>query len=251
MPTATVENYLKQILLAQPVSRRTLVPLGQLAKAMNVVPGTATTMVKTLAAAGLAEYELRRGVRLTAKGERLALNVLRRHRLVELFLVEVLGLDWSEVHPEAEVLEHAVSEKVLDHIDKLLNYPQFDPHGDPIPAVDGSIRDRRPSSLAECPAGATVSVVRIVDQAAPFLNFLETHGLTPGVTAVVNKCDPLADAMSVSPLNRPAVRLGMSAAAKILVTATTKTQQTTSKGRATSSLSLRERAGVRGRGSRT
>src|SRR6478736_8920534 len=101
MATSTVEDYLKAI-YAQQVGDEGLVPMGALAAAMNVAPGTATAMVKTLAEAGLVDYEPRGGVRLSGKGEKLALHVLRRHRLVELFLVEVLGLDWSEVDVEAE-----------------------------------------------------------------------------------------------------------------------------------------------------
>ena len=134
MPSITVENYLKQLYLEQQNKPDELVSMGKLATAMNVVPGTATTMVKALADSGLVEYEPRGGVRLTRGGEQLALHVLRRHRLVELFLVKVLGLDWSEVHPEAEELEHAISEKVLEKIDTLLGNPSVDPHGDPIPS---------------------------------------------------------------------------------------------------------------------
>src|SRR5205823_7869863 len=106
MPTSTVENYLKQIYLEQqPLPAPDLVSMGKLAAAMAVTPGTATTMIKTLAEANLVTYEPRSGVRLTKAGEQLALHVLRRHRLVELFLVKVLDLDWSEVHEEAEHLE--------------------------------------------------------------------------------------------------------------------------------------------------
>src|SRR3954468_10456586 len=133
MPSSTVENYLKTLYAEQQAAGGDLVPMGALAAAMNVAPGTATAMVKALADAGLADYEPRGGVRLTAKGEKLALHVLRRHRLGGLFLVEVLGLDWSEVDEEAEELEHAISDKVLDRIDALLKFPQVDPHGDPIP----------------------------------------------------------------------------------------------------------------------
>jgi DtxR family Mn-dependent transcriptional regulator len=110
MASSTVENYLKQIYLAQPDNPEELVSMGKLASIMGVVPGTATTMIKALADSGLVEYEPRGGARLTRGGEQLALHVLRRHRLVELFLVKVLGLDWSEVHAEAEELEHAVSD---------------------------------------------------------------------------------------------------------------------------------------------
>src|SRR5437764_14428083 len=139
MPSSTVENYLKQIYLEQQHAPQELVAMGRLASAMAVVPGTATTMVKALADSGLVEYEPRGGVRLTRGGEQLALHVLRRHRLVELFLVKVVGLDWSEVHVEAEELEHAISEKVLEKIDALLGHPSVDPHGDPIPSPQGKM----------------------------------------------------------------------------------------------------------------
>src|SRR5215471_11725921 len=133
MASSTVENYLKQLYLEQQVTNNRLVSMGRLAALLNVVPGTATSMIKTLADSGLVSYEPRSGVRLTTGGEQLALHVLRRHRLVELFLVKVLGLDWSEVHAEAEELEHAISDKVLEKIDGLLGHPSADPHGDPIP----------------------------------------------------------------------------------------------------------------------
>src|SRR5438034_8848513 len=130
MPTSTVEDYLKSLYSEQQRGGGELVAMGALASAMKVAPGTATAMVKTLADAGLVDYEPRGGVKLSSKGQKLALHVLRRHRLVELFLVEVLGLDWSEVDEEAEELEHAISEKVLARIDELLKFPKVDPHGD-------------------------------------------------------------------------------------------------------------------------
>src|SRR4051794_38837967 len=154
MATSTVEDYLKAIYTAQQGSG--LVAMGALAAAMKVAPGTATAMVKTLAEAGLVDYEPRGGVRLSGKGERLALHVLRRHRLVELFLVEVLGLDWSEVDEEAEELEHAISDRVLERIDQLLKHPQVDPHGDPIPSSKGKLPSRTLASLAECDLGRPV-----------------------------------------------------------------------------------------------
>src|SRR5688572_21332789 len=118
LPSQTVENYLKTIYLAQaPLSPGGLVPMGQLASALGVVPGTATTMVKALAESGLVHYEPYMGVRLTRAGEKLASLVLRRHRLVELFLVKVMGMSWAEVHDEAERLEHAVSEQLIYRID--------------------------------------------------------------------------------------------------------------------------------------
>ena len=148
MASITVENYLKQLYLEQQNSSEELVPMGKLASAMGVVPGTATSMVKALADSGLVSYEPRFGAKLTRGGEQLALHVLRRHRLVELFLVKFLGLDWSEVHDEAEELEHAISEKVLAKIDKLLGHPSVDPHGDPIPSAKGKVSEERPSMRA-------------------------------------------------------------------------------------------------------
>jgi len=144
MPTAVAENYLKQLYYGQQAASGELVRVGELAAAIGVTPGTATTMVKSLARSGWAVYEPRTGARLTRRGERLALSVVRRHRLLELFLSKVLGLDWSEVHAEAEVLEHAVSEKVVEKIDALLGRPQVDPHGDPIPTASAHCRNLRP-----------------------------------------------------------------------------------------------------------
>src|SRR5215510_4079249 len=117
----TVENYLKTIYLAQSApSAPDLVPMGQLAAALGVVPGTATTMVKTLADSGLVKYEPYAGVRLTPAGERLAALVVRRHRLIELFLVQFMGMNWTDVHDEAERLEHAVSERLIERMDEML-----------------------------------------------------------------------------------------------------------------------------------
>jgi DtxR family Mn-dependent transcriptional regulator len=119
LPSQTVENYLKTIFLAQIAleSPTALVPMGQIASTLGVVPGTATTMIKALSESGLVHYEPYLGVRLTGSGERLAGVVVRRHRLIELFLVKVLGMSWAEVHDEAERLEHAVSERLIEKID--------------------------------------------------------------------------------------------------------------------------------------
>src|SRR5215203_1187003 len=140
LPSYTVENYLKALLQAQSgLATAQLVPMGQLASALGVVPGTATTMVKTLAESGLVKYEPYAGVRLTPAGEKLAARVLRRHRLIELFLVKVMGMSWTEVHDDAENLEHAVSDRLIERIDEMLGHPEVDPHGDPIPGPEGTL----------------------------------------------------------------------------------------------------------------
>lgn len=218
MPSRTVEDYLKQLYLEQQQhAPGQQVPMGRLAAAAGVVPGTATSMVKALAESGLVVYEPRNGVRLTPSGKRLALHVLRRHRLIELFLVKVLGLDWSEVHEEAEELEHAVSDKVIQRIDALLGHPAVDPHGDPIPTVTGKLPEAPSQSLADCEVGQPFVVARVLDQGAEFLHSANRWALTPGVTVIVEGRDPQGDAVAVRPHGREAITLGTAAAAKILV----------------------------------
>ncbi len=217
MLTPTIENYLKHLYEEQQRSRQELLPTGRLATALDVTPGTATAMVKTLADAGLVDYEPRSGVRLTAAGERQALRVIRRHRLIELFLVQTLGLDWSEVHDEAEELEHALSDKVLDRLDAFLGHPQFDPHGDPIPRAKGKLARTQLKNLADCEVGRPLRVARIVDQDAQFLQFVHAQGLMPGTRVVVESRDSLADAAVVRAEGRAVLTLGTSAAGKIMV----------------------------------
>src|SRR5574339_349044 len=197
LPSSTVENYLKaiyhgQALLAKDVR---LVSMGQVAAALNVTPGTATTMVKALAESGLAEYEPYSGVRLTAAGEKLAGLVLRRHRLVELFLVQVMGMSWAEVHDEAEQLEHVVSDRLIERIDEMLGRPAVDPHGDPIPTADGHVPRQPFETLLTCPIHERVVVTRVTDQDAAFLRFIKQHHLMPGETIEVEARDEVSDSV--------------------------------------------------------
>ncbi len=216
--SSTVENYLKQLYLLQQKQGDDRVPTGHLAKSLKVTPGTATIMVKSLSDAGLVDYESRAGVKLSNEGRRVALDVLRRHRLIELFLVNVLNLDWSEVHDEAEVLEHAVSEKVLDRIDEMLGFPVFDPHGDPIPNAAGQIRSRDVRSLDACEPGDQVEVARIENQNADFLRFIDDKQLAPGAQLAIVDRDPLADAITIQKQGGENMVIGMTAAKRILVT---------------------------------
>ena len=178
MPTSTVEDYIKRIYLEQQRFPGQHVPMGRLAESMGVVPGTATSMVKTLAESGLVEYASRVGTHLTPGGERLALHVLRRHRLVELFLVETLGMDWGEVHEEAESLEHAISDKVIERLDAFLNHPSVDPHGDPIPSSEGKFTLRNQIILAEVQTGISATVVGVREHDDSFLSHLDEMGLS-------------------------------------------------------------------------
>jgi DtxR family Mn-dependent transcriptional regulator len=217
MPTSTVEDYLKAILLEQQRDRAALVTTGRVAAAVGVAPGTATAMVKALADGGLVSYEPYSGVALTGAGRQLAIHVLRRHRLIEQFLVEVLKMDWSEVHQEADLLEHAVTERVLERIDQLLGYPSVDPHGDPIPDAQGVVDEPELASLLSAPVGVAVRVVRVDDQSAEFLQLVERRGLMPGSRATVEIRDEAADAVDLRLADGGRLSLGMRAASKILV----------------------------------
>lgn len=199
MATSTVEDYLKHIYFAQGGDTPgQVVPMGELAKRTGVTPGTATTMIKALTDAGLTLYEPRVGVRLSPSGHRLALTVVRKHRIVEQFLVDILKMDWSEVHAEAEQLEHAISDKVLARMDQLLGHPTVDPHGDPIPNATGELVSRETAALWESEAGSRVVIARILDQQSEFLDFLESRGLRPGNPVTIVSVDSAAGTIALA-----------------------------------------------------
>ncbi len=221
LASSTVENYLKAIYLGEAnlEEGQRLLPMGQLASALSVAPGTATTMVKTLAESGLVAYEPYSGVRLTPAGEKLAALVLRRHRLVELFLVQVMGMGWEDVHDEAEHLEHVVSDRLIERIDEMLGRPDVDPHGDPIPGPEGTIARRHFDSLLTCPLHTPVTVRRVIDQDRAFLRFIEGTSLKPGQSIEVDARDAAADSVSVR-VHGPGgqrITIGTRAASKLLV----------------------------------
>jgi DtxR family Mn-dependent transcriptional regulator len=214
--TSTVENYLKQILLLSEGADG-LVSMGALASALAVVPGTATTMVKAIAADGLVDHRLGLGVRLTAAGRRVALSVLRKHRLVETFLVDVLKMDWTEVHAEAEQLEHAISDAVLDRLDALLGHPATDPHGDPIPTRQGKLDSQVYATLGTCVVAQPLRIVRLTEQSGAFLQFAEQNGLCPGTRVRVTHRDLAAGLLTLKKSGGRPLTLSLAAAGNILV----------------------------------
>jgi DtxR family transcriptional regulator, Mn-dependent transcriptional regulator len=180
MPSLTVENYVKAIYQLSHAAEDGAVATGQISGALGVLPGTVTSMLKTLDESNLATYTPYEGVRLTPSGRGLALRVLRRHRLIEQFLSETLSLSWDEVHEEAEHMEHSVSDALVDRIDAYLGHPTTDPHGDPIPSADGTVPLAPDRPLAECGVGDPFCVARVVDQSSEFLRFLSQAGLKIG-----------------------------------------------------------------------
>lgn len=215
MPSSTVENYVKHVYLLQ--QTHDLVPMGELATALRVVPGTATTMIKSLAEARLVRYEPRQGVRLTQTGQKLAMRVLRRHRLIELFLVKALDLDWSDVHVEAEELEHSLSDRLLERIDEYLGRPTHDPHGDPIPDAAGKLPKRSLIPLTDARPKDRVGIRRIADQDSRFLKYAAEKGLVPGVELSVLSVDEAGDLATFVLSDGNPLTLGRSAAGKIFV----------------------------------
>lgn len=219
MPTSTVEDYLKCIFLEQQRDPEALVSMRRISTALSLAPGTVTAMVKTLADSNLVTYEPYSGVRLTPSGRQLALHVLRRHRLIELFLVKVMGMNWSEVHAEAEELEHAVSNRLIERMDEMLGYPSADPHGDPIPDIHGVVEEVVLPSLLVCEVGTPLRLARVGDQSPEFLKLLEKRSLTPGSSIQVEGRDEAADAVELLLDSGERMTLGYRAASKLFVEA--------------------------------
>jgi DtxR family Mn-dependent transcriptional regulator len=219
LPSSTVENYLKAIYLGSSTltQPQRLLPMGHLASALGVAPGTATTMVKTLAESGLVKYEPYAGVALTAAGQKLAAMVVRRHRVVELFLVRVMGYGWDEVHDEAEQLEHVVSDRLIDRMDEMLGRPEVDPHGDPIPDAKGVVKPQQAQTLLTCPLHTPVTITRVIDQDKGFLRFIESHHLKPGESIEVEDRDAASDSVRVRGKDDHRITIGTRAASKLLV----------------------------------
>lgn len=187
MPSLTVENYLKAVLQLELKTGEKRISPGLLSARLQLTPGTVTSMLKTLAESGLADYVPYEGVQLTEAGRLLALRMLRRHRLLELFLHSTLNLTWDQVHEEAEELEHSVSDFLIDRIDEYLEHPEADPHGSPIPAADGNMRSDLSATipLPQCAVGETLRFVRVVNQEPDFLRYLSDSGFVLGATATI------------------------------------------------------------------
>jgi DtxR family transcriptional regulator, Mn-dependent transcriptional regulator len=176
--SAAVEDYAKAIYELE--MREGRAQTNALAERIGVTAPSVSSMVKRLAEMGLVSYSRYYGARLTEKGRRLALEVIRHHRLLELFLVEELGMSWDQVHAEAEALEHVLSEQVEERIAARLGEPVVDPHGDPIPTVTLEIEERETRSLQSLETGERAVFTRVSDSDPAMLCFLAERGISPG-----------------------------------------------------------------------
>ncbi len=180
MPSQTEENYLKAIYKLGEAEPGQDVSTNRIAAALATRAASVTDMLRRLADKQLLDYEKYRGVRLTAEGRRLALLTVRKHRLWEVFLVQQLGFSWDEVHEVAEELEHVQSPLLLRRLDAFLQFPSFDPHGDPIPAEDGAVRRPVQRLLADLAPGESGTLAAVKNTSAPFLQYLDKVGLPLG-----------------------------------------------------------------------
>lgn len=190
-----VEDYLKVIYKLESEGKGA--STTRIANAMDVSSASATNMIKRLAKMGLVDYQSYKGASLTKSGEKIALEVIRHHRLLELYLLEVMGYSWDEVHDEAEKLEHHISEQFEDKIAELLDNPTHDPHGDPIPSKDGIMPDMKDVPLSDASPDSTYLVSRIRNQDPELLRYLERIDLLPGTKVTVKEKAPFSGPITI------------------------------------------------------
>lgn len=220
MISPTIEDYLKAIYKLQ--KRQERVTTSAIAEKLGVSDATVTSMIKKLAKEKFLKHISYHGVVLTDKGEKIAIGVIRKHRLVELFLKEVLGLEWDKVHVEAEKLEHVISDEILKRMDHVLGYPTIDPHGDPIPTGEGKIESvERNQCLADTEVGDAVVISRVSDDDPEKLRFMAELGLFPKVVLQVTDKSPFEGDISIK-IGKSYHRLPRDVAKNIYVTQTGK-----------------------------
>jgi DtxR family Mn-dependent transcriptional regulator len=183
-----VEDYLKTIYTLEAEGDKATTT--KIANSLEVSSASATNMVKRLSKMGLVDYESYKGASLTNSGKKIALEIIRHHRLLELYLLEVMGYSWDEVHEEAEKLEHHISEQFEDKIANLLDDPTHDPHGDPIPTKEGLMPEMDADPLVEAEIDREYMVSRVKDQDPELLRYLEKIGLLPGIKIKVQEKAP-------------------------------------------------------------
>jgi len=216
IPSVTEENYLKAIFsVTYPSEGRAGNQL--IAEKLSINPASVTEMLRKLAEKKLIEYDRATGAKLTREGLKAAIKVVRKHRLWETFLVEHLNFTWDEVHEVAEQLEHVRSDKLLDELTTFLGNPSFDPHGDPIPDKNGKIPNLKCKNLSEIEAGKKMKVVKVADNTASFLKYLDKQGIALADTLVVREIQDFDKSLLVEVKGKREVYLSAEAAKKILV----------------------------------
>jgi DtxR family Mn-dependent transcriptional regulator len=213
----TEENYLKAIYYLQQESINKDVSVNDIAERMSTRPATVTDMLRKLSDKKLINYEKYKKTQLSKTGNTFALQIIRKHRLWEVFLHQKLKFSWDEVHEVAEELEHIRSSKLIERMDEFLGFPMFDPHGDPIPNAAGEIKPASNTTLSESEPGKKLKLVAVKDTSTAFLQHLERFGLHINVILVVSEFLPFDHSVMVSIDKEPAVMLSDKIAANLLV----------------------------------
>ena len=196
MITLTEENYIKAIYhLGNNGKDR--VNTNAIAEALSTKASSVTDMIKKLSEKNYAEYKKYHGVTLTNDGRRVAINIIRKHRLWEVFLVEKLNFSWDEVHEVAEHLEHIKSEKLINELDALLEFPTYDPHGDPIPDKDGNFKHIEKIILAKAETGSTYKCVGVDDTSTKFLKYLDSNSIALGTIITIKHKEPYDNSIRI------------------------------------------------------
>ncbi len=200
--SASKENYLKAIFHLQ--QEHSSVSTNALAQALLTKAASVTDMLKKLKAQKLLHYEKYKGVKLTIEGRKVAILIIRKHRLWEYFLVQKLGFGWEEVHEMAEELEHVTSKKLIDRLEEFLDFPQTDPHGDPIPDLQGRMPVSKQINLADLPVNAICMVSNIGDQTSDIMELLNHKNIRIGTKLEVKKKFSFDNSMEIKLRNQPA-----------------------------------------------
>ena len=216
MISQTEENYLKA--LYSLIDKKGAATVNDISKMLEIKMPTVTGMVKKLAEKGLVEYTSYKPLRLTVIGQKKAALIVRKHRLTEMFLVEKMGFGWEEVHQIAEQVEHIQSPILFDRMDEILNYPQSDPHGSPIPDIDGTVKEQKYIALKSCKENDQVILSAVNPSSEALLNFLNSKELELGTLISVLHKESFDQSMTISYLHRKSEVLSSVVSSKLLVT---------------------------------
>jgi len=209
------ENYIKAVFHLQ--GAQDVVTTNAVAGLLKTKPASVTDMMKKLKAKKLLHYQPYQGFKLSPEGKKVALDIIRRHRLWEFFLAEKLKFNWDEVHAVAEDLEHVSSKKLIDKLDEYLGFPQFDPHGDPIPDSFGKMKSNQQVSLTELPMNKTAEVCRVVNQSSEMMEALKHNNIRIGTKLELKKKFDFDNSIEVKLRNQPAFTISEQLAKNILV----------------------------------
>lgn len=213
----SAENCIKALFHLTEQVQKSSTSTSELAEKLNIKPASVTSMLRRLRDKKLISYKPYSAIKLSKKGRELAVQIIRKHRLWEVFLVETLGFSWDEVHDIAEQLEHIESQKLIEKLDAFLKYPNVDPHGDPIPSASGKLPISKKKQLATVVIGASYEVISVSDHSGVFLKYLIEHGISLGTRLTLDERHDFDASHSITLMDGRKITLSSKAAQQILV----------------------------------